>query len=548
MKTKLLIITLLFFITSNAQKFSQSINPKIFKNLKHNDKSGKEANIEFTHDYIIEVSITDYKYYQVDLISSNDQTESFTLYPLSLDLFETKFKNHFSKLVLKAEGENVTSDSGYDSLQISTLFARLVTAERTEEDKPIVAKIKLKKNIPFVLPINNDDDDDDDDDDPRVTGIVSDCKLELTFYNGFIEKVELEGIVKERRVRFTNTHSIGISSSNGIKRFDEHTIFSFFEYKWENNGLKRDSSGKFIEINFADIIDYDREIDINANDISPKPTLLKLDLVQDSTVLYKEDSTKLFEAIVFSDFMGVFDEENPNGIIQTELSKKFYINTDRKSVSNVANWLLLPIYPPAFFAEGIGVLEYLDVKVKLSKIEENNKFLARDTLGGDLFYQPLKIIQYETFSIGADLNLIYLENQNKKVNTNLDIGLRYGRSGLELNEVETDFFNTISTSLLLNLEFKPEKRYGFNASNRVTYFEIYNDDALTINSIHNEELINMKHWYNTSKLEFYVNTSNTGKLFIRYIFITQLDDWDNNFSQFQFGYSFFILRQNGSLN
>ncbi|MEP5253794.1 MAG: hypothetical protein ABJQ39_01965 [Winogradskyella arenosi] len=540
MKTKLLIITLLFFITSNAQKFSQSINPKIFKNLKHNDKSGKEANIEFTHDYIIEVSITDYKYYQVDLISSNDQTESFTLYPLSLDLFETKFKNHFSKLVLKAEGENVTSDSGYDLLQISTLFARLVTAERTEEDKPIVAKIKLRKNIPFVLK--------DKDDNLVLTDIVSDCKLELTFYNGFIEKVELEGIVKERRVRFTNTHSIGISSSNGIKRFDEHTILSFFEYKWENNELKRDSSGKFIEINFADIIDYDREIDINANDISPKPTLLKLDRVQDSTVLYKEDSTKLFEAIVFSDFMGVFDEENPNGIIQTELSKKFYINTDRKSVNKVANWLLLPIYPPAFFAEGVGVLEYLDVKVKLSKIEENNKFLAQDTLGEDLFYRPLKILQYETFSIGADLNLIYLENQNKKVNTNLDLGLRYGRTGLQLNEIETDFYNTISTSVVLNFEFKPEKRYGFNASNRVIYFEIYNDDALTINSLHDEELVNMKHWFNTTQLEFYVNTSTTGKLFIRYKLNTQLDDWDNNFSQFQFGYSFFILRQNGSLN
>ncbi|MFC4721578.1 hypothetical protein ACFO5O_04560 [Geojedonia litorea] len=55
------------------------------------------------------------------------------------------------------------------------------------------------------------------------------------------------------------------------------------------------------------------------------------------------------------------------------------------------------------------------------------------------------------------------------------------------------------------------------------------------------------HWFNASQLEFYVNTSAIGKLFIRYNFITELEDWDNNYSQFQFGYSFYLLKQNGKI-
>ena len=73
---------------------------------------------------------------------------------------------------------------------------------------------------------------------------------------------------------------------------------------------------------------------------------------------------------------------------------------------------------------------------------------------------------------------------------------------------------------------------------------MYNDDNLNIKSIDNNEIKDANQWFNTTRFEFFVNTSTTGKLFMRYNFITELEDWDNNFSQFQFGYSFYLLKQN----
>ena len=66
-----------------------------------------------------------------------------------------------------------------------------------------------------------------------------------------------------------------------------------------------------------------------------------------------------------------------------------------------------------------------------------------------------------------------------------------------------------------------------------------------LKSLEDAELVKPKQWFNKTQFEFFVNTSNTGKLFIRYNLVTELEDWDNNFSQFQFGYSFYLLKQNG---
>ena len=124
-------------------------------------------------------------------------------------------------------------------------------------------------------------------------------KVELTFYNGFIEKIELETKVLGYKVRFSNLFSIGISSSDGIRKFNNHKLQSFNLYIFKDGKLSKpninsETRGQYLEINFSDIIDYDREIDINANDISPEPTKLVLDEVQKTTKLYKPESTKLF--------------------------------------------------------------------------------------------------------------------------------------------------------------------------------------------------------------------------------------------------------------
>ena len=159
-----------------------------------------------------------------------------------------------------------------------------------------------------------------------------------------------------------------------------------------------------------------------------------------------------------------------------------------------------------------------------------------------------------SFSIGVDINLVSFENQNKKINTFIDFGWNYGRSGLEFSDLEEDqmFLNTITASANISFHIIPEKRYGFIASNRISRFMVLNDDLFEANgfsfkSLKNGELVEPNKWLNSSQIEFYLNTSSTGKLFIRYSLVSDLKDFDNNFSQFQFGYSFYILQQNGKI-
>lgn len=568
MKKILILIVLLISFNLSAQTFSSSLKSSVIKSLKVFDSSKSEITPTpaLKYDYIIEAYKKETGYLEVTLKSSKDgaQDEIFSLKPLSLDLFKPKFETNFKKIVDSNEEFN-SSEIIFNEAKISVLFAQLISFERTEEERPVVANITLLEKIPvkvyYARPKENDKNKSTcEERKDYIIKFLEDARLELTFYNGFIEKVELEGKLMESPVRFTNLFSIGISSTDGIRKFSNHKLQSFNYFFYQPETKKEEGDDKivrhrnsedqcswYLDVNFSDIIDYDREIDINANDISPEPTKLVLDAVQKSTKLYKPESTKLFEAVVFSDFFGVFDEKNPNGIIQTEIAKKFYINTKR-----IQNRWYSYILPPAWYSDAIGLAEYVNLNARFTKIEENNKFLKPEENSDNKFFSPIKLKQHESLSIGFDFNFLSFENQNKKINTHIDLGLNYGRSGLEFSEQKQEYLNTITGSANISFHIMPEKRYGFIASNRLSRFEVLNEDLIvnnefSLSSLENGELSSPKNWFNTSQFEFYLNTSSTGKLFIRYSLVTELDDWDNNFSQFQFGYSFYILKQNGKI-
>lgn len=122
---------------------------------------------------------------------------------------------------------------------------------------------------------------------------------------------------------------------------------------------------------------------------------------QKAAKLYKEESSRLFEAVVYTDFFGVFDEASPNGIIQTEVNKRFNVETSRLDMGNKC-WAFL--FPPLFLAEGIGFFQFFDAKFRYSKIEKNNKFLLPQSyenldqngsvISTEFYYSPLLLYQH----------------------------------------------------------------------------------------------------------------------------------------------------------
>jgi len=495
-------------------------------------------------DIIVETSIDKDHFYEIKL-TYNDKPQIFKLKPMTFPSFQAKFRAALIDVIKQTNDTLVKNPLPKDEdvqNDIAYVFTQLITYYNTQEERPEVATIHLKENIPVYFHA-----------DSASIGTLENPTVEISFYGGFIEKIQVNGTLNDTPVSFNNKYSIGISSTKNISqlstyrlfstdKFDENTMNKMLRKGNEPQYLKNDKKSLIIRVD--DIIRYVKKVDVNANDISPVPQLVILDKNQKETKLYREESSKLFEAVVYTDFLGVFDEENPNGIIQTEINKQFNLTTRRFD------------FLPAFI-EAIGFFHYFNAQFQFSKIEKNNKFLLPNTFdvlddGGNVtetinYYSPISLYQYRNYAVGGQLNLLFLENQNAKINVSLDGGFLFGRSGIKetIGDVEGTFINNLEIPFELKFLILPEKRFSFSVSDRLSWFESF-DSEVNLKSVEKEALVDKNRWLNTFNVAFNLDVSTNGKLFLRYKLIHELDNINTNFSQLQFGYSFYLLQKNGA--
>jgi hypothetical protein len=595
-------------------------------------------------DIIVKSELDKDDFYEITLDYDGEQ-KSFKLKPLTFPSFKAKFKRVFGELIKAKANDVKTPEDNKVDKEIALLFSQIVTYQNSEEERPEVAKIYLKEHIPVYYYKSGAPD-------KKFEAELTDVQVEISFFGGFIEKMQVNGKIGTTPVTFNNKYSIGISSTKNIQQLNEYRLFTgerftetefnqklvpdsnkkaytvkikdtkdelfkavtkysvinenYKEIKREidslialKNGTKDLDVYKNLELEIklcetrlkqveehkmiafsdleikkerlnnaeanekkdpeqnekddsedeeslmiyvGDVIRYVKKVDVNANDISPVPQLVILDQNQKETKLYREESSKLFEAVVYTDFLGIFDEENPNGIIQTEVNKQFNISSRRFDVF------------PAFI-EGIGFLNYFNAQFQFSKIEKNNKFLLPLVYNGvdgsgnpftENYYTPLSLYQYRNFSIGGNLNILFLENQNAKINTTLDAGFLFGRSGIKeaVDQEEGDFLNNLEIPIELKFQILPEKRFSFFVSDRLSWFEVFNSNT-NLKSIEDNNLVSKNRFLNTFNVGMNLDISSSGKLFLRYKLIHELDNINTNFSQLQFGYSFYLLQKNG---
>ncbi len=409
-------------------------------------------------------------------------------------------------------------------------------------------------------------------------GTLGNVKVELSFYDGFIEKIQVHGIistkqsdgtVKKQSINFNNTYSIGISSNGNIKDLDTYNLYSndkinvdllielikskvsFDPFNSTENliselKLKRSN---YIVVNVGEVIRYIRKVDINANDLSPIPTLMILDKDHTNSELHKEWSSRLFEMNIFTDLYGLFEDDSPNGVVQTEINKRFNINTKRSD-----GWL-----PMKKLIEGYGFFQYFDANFQYSKIEGNKKFYIEESYpvfdsldiqqGMENYYSPLNLFRFRNYSIGGMLNILAVENQNAKYLMHFNAGFHFGRTGIKTLEDDEDgvFVNNLEIPIELGVQLIPEKRFSFSVTDRLSWFETF-DANINMKSIEDNRLSSKNRFINSINLGLKLDISESGKLFVRYIFTHELDNIDNNYSRLQFGHSFYILKNNGVKN
>lgn len=511
-------------------------------------------------DIIVETKLGDDNFYET-IIKYSNNTESFKLRPLTYPNFEVKLKQAIKDVIESTKIDDVAlktkiPDNTVIDRTIPYVFTQIVTYHNSEEEKPIVATIHLKSSdIPIYYGIEKD----------TLLNNIEKVSVEISFFGGFIEKIQLQGSINGTPLTFNNKYSIGISSTKNIQQLNTYRLFSdnTFNVLEINNMLKEETTklnesqeksnnNKRLRVNVSDIIRYVKKVDVNANDVSPVPQLLILDKNQTESKLYREETSKLFEAVVYTDFLGLFDEDNPNGIIQTEINKRFNLNTKRTDINK---WYGL-LFPPLIISEGIGIFQFFDASFQYSKIEPNNKFVTPNsfdviddtgtTLESIDYYSPISLLQRRNFSIGGNLNLLTLENQNSKLNMYLNAGFLFGRTGLKENTDDIEGFYTNNLEIPIEYQFHilPEKRVSFSFSDRLSWFETFDSDV-NLKSIENNMLTSKNKWLNSFNIDLNVDISSTGRLFLRYKLTHELDNINNNFSRLQFGYSFYLLKNNG---
>lgn len=343
------------------------------------------------------------------------------------------------------------------------------------------------------------------------------------------------------------------------------TLKNDIDYFKKDDDLFKKDKLKSFHIKLGEVIqEYNFNNDLYTNDFSPANVKVAIN-GGESLTLYKDKTYKILEARVFSDFLG-FDSNKPNGLIQFELEKHFNLNTYRKKFCHYS------------LRVGFGNLEYLKFVGGISKVEKNNRNLTPDmkdeitiSFSGDTilnnkrYTTPIDIISHQTWNVGLILNGLFFDIPLIKSQLHINLGFKFNQTKVidslrtfGINKVISSKSNEYNLNYWLfypevKLHVLPETRYGIYASWRPKYLKSLSDRleySGPQNLISGNMRSNISNWINEFELLGYLYTNQekqNGKLFIKWILNTEFGYNKNNFTQFQLGYSFYILGR-GKIN
>ncbi|MEZ0129802.1 hypothetical protein AB9T88_08565, partial [Flavobacterium sp. LBUM151] len=172
---------------------------------------------------------------------------------------------------------------------------------------------------------------------------------------------------------------------------------------------------------------------------------------------------------------------------------------------------------------------------------------------------PIDVVNHQDWNIGVISNIILLDMPLIKSQLHFNAGFKFAQTKVQ------DSLRTLNPDLTINSKPKeynlnywlfypevtwhilPETRYGFYGTWRPKYFYSITDGvefAGPEDQLTGTRRNNVSNWINEFELlgYLYVNEEKqNGKLFVRWRLNSEMDYAKNNFSQFQVGYSFYIL-------
>lgn len=302
------------------------------------------------------------------------------------------------------------------------------------------------------------------------------------------------------------------------------------------NFLKKDN----LYISLADLIDYKTLLDVDREDYSPQNCVVELKPSSPVAELKKIKKSRILTSKAFSDFLGL-QRENPNGLVQSEVSTRFLLNTTRSGEGSY----------------NLGFASFVEPKLVFSKIEDNNRNILFDQADLDLtelpdnrkvfITNPVDLFRHQRFAFDIDFNLLKLNLTQIKSNfrINLSAGINQINSTDTINIINSlPVYNIVPLESIINnwkygftfmIEVKPERRYGIHFSYDWRRYNILNDGyTFPVN----------KNLLNTITSEAFIKTSDQSNSTIffrsRLSFSNPIEE--QNFLQLQVGFLFDIFK------
>lgn len=488
-------------------------------------------------------------------LNANATVPFDTIFTDDIDVFALNFQNLFKQL-------NIAACSAQDNdaiVSIGRKFYLGFRASLADSATPVAGVFSIKKEITLRRKDIN-----------RSTKTISGAeattykidKVQVEINNGYIENIKAYVNIDDVIHYFISAIPIGVSSVGNFKKYNKLQIFEMYSEPFFRLNCKKCDSTQFY-FYLGDLIDYDYQYGVDRRDYSPQDTSFTISGGQ-AIILHKQKTNKLFEAHIYTDFIGL-NEEKPNGLIQTEVSKRININ----SVQHLIKW-------PVIYSvvKSVGIFQYISPSLTYSKIEQHNKRLLLGDLDSIRFkpgfvdtstfkkayhryVTAIDLYQYQSFSAGAELNFFYLSNHDLKYTLYINVGGRFGITPVadSLTNIHNDtitktgYVNEMNVNTLqfypeFKLTFLPEERFNFSITDRIIYVKPVNPviQELSFQKIDNSRLTaKTDRWINSIELLMTIQTNANSKLFGRIRFNSAMRNSNNNFAQVQVGYSTYIL-------
>ncbi len=451
--------------------------------------------------------------YLIKVYKDTSKLFEFGLVDMEITIFNNKFKDNIQSSLFAGKD----TLSGDISILGSNLFSGIVINQKIINNAPIAGTLYCQKSVKVY--------------DSRRKEMRKESyelevdSIQLEIIEGNIKNLTLTGRKKgtTESMLFYSWWPIAFS---GL--YDYGFTYSIISSQKVNNYNERD------HIYLEDLITYDPKLDLGGEDYSPRAGIYTLvPSKEKNKYLFKEELKRVINAEIYTDLVGV-SSDNPNGLVQTEISRKFIINHRKRQTIAMAY---------------MGWFNYVEPQLTLSKIEENNKYLALEELNSVKSLRTTDLRNYQIFSIRAPLNLLAFNYPYYKMASDINVGVGLNRVGISdsvitnsLLEIKNSSISTASLFVEFKHRFNADSRYGLELSVIPEYLNLFSNEHQQVMSFNSETNSQKSKWLLGFQLKGYLRLNENSKAFFRLRSIHQLHDLNTNIFHSQLGYSFDIFK------